>query len=359
MKHRRLLTALLACCLLAALPGCGKEPWGRSPSPTESPIGGDGTDAVTAAPQRKNPITGREDMGDAASDRPVGVMIANNDFIQGEQVGIAGADMWMEAETEAGITRLMAVFSSPTRIPSSIGPIRSARSPFVHVAEALGLAYVHAGGSAPALANIAATDIGDIDLDSGEGMNYSWRDDEYRQTHAYEFCLRTSGENMDRFIRDHGYSTTATRSIPWQFGSQTGTPATSVDIRMSSAQVISFEYDSEHGVYDKFNGAAKVRHCDITGTPIQAENILVLYTDKFWETEETLDFYLRTGTGTLFSSGFTRPFEWNRSDSGFSMTEEDGSPLTLSEGRIYLCVVSMEYDGTLSYSAPDPAQAAP
>lgn len=347
MNRFRVFCVFLCFLLVISFTGCGGDGVPFLPG-TDGTQSTESQPSATASPQKKNPLTGREDMAGEANDRPVGVMIANNDFIQGEQVGIAGADMWMEAETEGGITRIMAIFSAASRLPASIGPIRSARSPFVHVAEALGLAYVHAGGSAPALQNIASADIGDIDLDTGEGANYSWRDDDYRQTHAYEFCLRTGGEQIGRYLWDHSYSLTATRTVPWSFGTQTGTPAGSVDLSFSNSQRVSFVYDSENGVYDKFNGSQKIRHCDINGTPIQAENVMVLFTDKFWETQETFDFYLQTGTGKLFSGGLTRSFEWTRANGAFLFTEEDGSPLLLSKGRTYLCVVGTEYEGNLT-----------
>lgn len=337
--------------MLGTLSGCQSAETPESGGTTTA--AGTASTTTAPAPVSVNPLTGKNDMNGSTSDRPVGIMIANNDFIQDAQVGIADADMWMEAETEAGITRIMAVFANSSRIPSSIGPIRSARSPFVHVAEALGFAYVHAGGSLPALSNISSADIADINLDTEEGADYSWRDEEYYQYHDYEFCLRTGGKEMTDYIADHNYSTAAVRSVPWTFGGQTGSKATTVDIRMSDAQLIQFEYNEESGLYDKYNGYDEIRHCDINGTPIQTENILVLYTDKFWETEETIDFYLQSGTGYVFSQGKTRQFEWTRSGDGFIMTEQNGDKLALSEGRVYLCVVSSEYEGSLSYGGSE------
>lgn len=53
-------------------------------------------------------------------------MIGNNDKSR-PQHGLDQADLYVEAETEGGITRIMAVFANAARVPSQLGPVRSAR----------------------------------------------------------------------------------------------------------------------------------------------------------------------------------------------------------------------------------------
>ena len=77
--------------------------------------------------------------------------------------------------------------------------------------------------------------------------------------------------------------------------------------------------------------------------------MLVLYSDKYWENDTTIDFYFQSGEGYVFSNGVMRRFNWTRDDSGFTMTEEDGTKLTLAEGKVYLCVASTSYESGLLY----------
>lgn len=56
------------------------------------------------------------------------VMIGNNDKSR-PQYGLDQADMYVEAETEGGITRIMAVFANAARVPAQLGPVRSAGRP--------------------------------------------------------------------------------------------------------------------------------------------------------------------------------------------------------------------------------------
>lgn len=306
------------------------------------------TTTTTATPLQENPITGVADMNGSSLSRPVGIMVANNDFIQDEQVGLGAADMWMEAETEGGITRMMAVFANSERVPEAIGPVRSARTPFAKVAEALGLGYAHAGGSYTALSYIASSDIGDLDVNGGDnGSAYSWRDSSY--PHDYEYRLRTNGEMLTQYISDMGYSTTAVRDVPWTFGEQTGETANKISVTMSGAQTIGFTYDSTQKVYTKTNGYSESVHTDSAGTAITPNTVLVLYTDKYWENDTTIDFYLQNGEGYVFSNGVMRRFDWSRDASGFTMTEKDGSKLTIGEGKVYLCVVASSYSSDISY----------
>ena len=348
-RYVRLACEASAAAMLLTFSACNETPPGLDVDvPTIDAETTVPTVTTTAAPVTDNPLTGLADMNQSNLSRPVGVMVANNDFIQGEQVGIGTADMWMEAETEGGITRMMAIFSNTERVPQAIGPVRSARTPFVKVAQALGLGYTHAGGSYTALAYLASSDVADLDVNAGEdGGAYSWRDNDF--PHDYEYRLRTNGTMLTKYAADMDYSVIPTRDIPWTFGEQTGETANEISIAMSGAQTIGFTYDAAAGVYTKTNGYSKTPHKDSDGAAITPTSVLVLYTDKYQETNDTIDFYLQSGEGYVFSAGVMRRFDWTRDESGFTMTEKDGGKLTLAEGKIYMCVVASGYSSDISY----------
>ncbi len=348
MKVLKKGLCLLLAILMLTLCACGEEP-SQEPVEVTTTAPTETTTTVPTVPTEYEPknlnmITGLDDMGDSTLTRPVGIMVANNDFIQDEQVGLASADMWVEIETEGGITRIMAVFANTERVPEAIGPVRSARSPFFHVVEALGLAYCHAGGSYTALSKIANSYIADLDVNSDD---YSWRDTSY--PHDYEYTLRTNADELTRYMNDRGYKTYAVNEFPWTFGEATGEAATDISLLLSGSQRIGFEWNEAEGVYYKTNSSGEYRHCDISGAPITAKNVLVLYSDQYWENDTTIDFYLGGGKGYLFSDGKMRRFDWSRDGNGFTMTEEDGSKLALAPGKVYMCVASTYLESSLSY----------
>ncbi len=358
---RTVLALILATVMLMSMSACGGEdkpadttqPTFTTAATTTAPtaVTGDPSEDPSTPPEQLatgyNKITGFDDMGGSDLTRPVGVMVANNDFIQDEQVGVGKADMWVEMETEGGITRLMAVFANTERVPEAIGPIRSARSPFFHVAEALGLAYVHAGGSYTALAMISRSNIADLDVNTGDSGAYSWRDGGY--PHPYEYRLRTGGEALTRYMNDRGYKTESVAEIPWTFGEQTGETATDIDIKLSYTQKIGFTYDEATGLYQKTNGSSETPHVDGQGNAIAAKSVIVLYTDKIMENDLTHDFALGYGEGYVFCDGVMRRFDWSRDGDGFTMTEKDGTKLTLAQGKVYMCVAATEFAGNITY----------
>jgi len=346
--YTRVWCAVLALVMMLALSACNiEEVIEDLPTiPTTSDPVIEPTDTEI---DRRNIITGLDDMNGSELTRPVGVMVANNDFIQDEQVGLSKADMWVEAETEGGITRIMAVFAGTDRVPDSIGPVRSARSPFFHTVEALGLAYSHAGGSYTALDMIARSNIADLDVNTTNDSDYAWRDSSY--PHDYEYRLRTSGECLTKYMADKGYKQYQVIDWPWTFGDKTGdAAATDLTIKMSGAQTIGFDYDSGAGVYQKNNGSYETPHKDIDGGALTASNVLVLYSDKIWENDTTIDFYLQSGQGYVFSGGTMRRFDWSRDSEGFHMKETDGTQLTLKTGKTYMCIVATEFESAMSYS---------
>ncbi len=351
-QYKRLLCVVLAVVLAVTLCAChlGELVEELPDVPSLDPVT---TETTAGEPEvdTRNIITGLDDMGESQLTRPVGVMVANNDFIQDEQVGLSKADMWVEAETEGGITRIMAVFAGSDRVPESIGPVRSARSPFFHTVEALGLAYAHAGGSYTALAMIANSNIADLDVNSAAAESkYAWRDNNY--PHDYEYRLRTSAEGLTQYMTDKGYKQYQVMDWPWTFGDKTGdTAVNTISIKMSGAQTIGFAYDSGTGLYQKTNGSSRTAHKDIDGGALAATNVLVLFSDKYWENDTTIDFYLQSGQGYVFSDGTMRRFDWSRDSEGFHMQETDGSQLTLNTGKTYMCIVATEYESAMTYTA--------
>ena len=141
--NKRILTILTALCLTGALAGCGtgnpgSVPASSQPAP-ETTVGTTAPPTTSPPTQPKgdfNIFTGEDSLAAGADTRPVAVMIGNNDKSR-PQYGLDQADMYVEAETEGGITRIMAVFANAARVPAQLGPVRSARSPFALLAQSL------------------------------------------------------------------------------------------------------------------------------------------------------------------------------------------------------------------------------
>lgn len=221
----RLLAAILAGALAApVLMGCSLPTGGSASEPKSSAAAGNvtsgGEPRPTAPALDFNPLTGLYDMEKGDSFRPLAAMIGNNDRSR-PQFGLEKADLYVEAETEGGITRIMAVFANASRVPEQLGPIRSARTPFVLLAQSLDAIYAHCGGSVNGLKAIKERKIQDIEGLIYDGSTY-WRDAELRKTKGAEYSMMTSGELLEKRIAAKEYPSETSRGAPYVFGEREG-----------------------------------------------------------------------------------------------------------------------------------------
>ena len=200
-KAHRLIAAVLGAACLLSLSACsGQEgPEGESSSPAgqsnASTTGGtEGPGTQPPVTNDVNPLTGVADITPGASVRPIALMVENSSTAR-PQLGLDEADVFLEAETEGGITRIMAVFAGASRVPDEIGPLRSARSPFVTVAQSLDAVYCHAGGSTLGLANIQKFGLDDVNFLSNASQA-GWRDPELSSQRGTEHSLLSGGQKL-------------------------------------------------------------------------------------------------------------------------------------------------------------------
>ena len=350
--------ALLTASIVLTSSSCTTS--GLRPSSSDSTTSGSSetgttvTNAVTTQTSKSNlglnMFTGEYDIASSESTRPIALMIGNNAQSR-PQYGLEKADMYIEAETEGGITRIMAVFANVSRVPDQLGPIRSARTPFVYLSEALDTVYCHAGGSPKGLATITSTNIGHIDGCSYDGTTF-WRDATLRKTKGLEYSMMTSGTKLLSRMSSLKLRNTTSRKSPFTFGSKSGsTAANNVEIFLSGTQTISFTYNTTEQRYYKINGslASGFAHKAASGTQISSKNVIVMYDTKSLEAKDdeglkdTYAFALSSGTGLVCSNGTSRSIKWSRSSFGLSFTETDGTSLTVAAGQSYICLVDTSY----------------
>lgn len=348
MGTHRLLGLLSAACLLLTLAGCGGEPEASSePAPTTTTTT---TTAVTTTTTTTAPLlginafTGIRDMKTDAN-RPIGFVVSDETSSL-TQLGVESADFFFEAETEAGIPRILAIYASVDRIPEAIGPVRSARPHFVKIAAALNVIYCHIGGSSSGLQ--AIRDLGVKEITEAfvihpvlkNSANFSWNRSAF------------TAEKVRNDIRRRGLPTKGAPTSPFQFGNKAGTqPATTVDVQISETYDMAFTYDTASGKYQKHRNSLDTPvHKTYTGGPIAVENVIVMFDRRTIDRVEQkadggtmtrYNFDLKTGHGLLATGGTARSIRWQCSKTGLQFFESDGTtPLTVATGKTYLCLTS-------------------
>ncbi len=351
------LTALaLAVILPASLAACGESKAPNTTTPTTQTTLSPGVDpnedlstpATTGKPVEQgglNVLTGEYNMT-TVNNRPVAYVITDEDSNH-IQINLDKADFYFEAETEAGIPRIMAVFSSIDRIPDEIGPVRSARPHFVKMAHALDALYSHIGGSDSGLETIKQLGVDDIYgaeqtnsvLASHKG-NFSWN----RKTFLKNRVMKA--------IQNRGYAVTTNKVSPYTFGDKAGTnAATTVDVKISNNYHMAFTYDAARGVYQKHrNSLSSPIHSSYsgngyTGGIIEAKNVIVMYDTRSFYTDQygkqRVDFEMKEGKGVIATNGKSRDICWKNTANGMKYYEADGTtPLTVAVGKTFVCLAS-------------------
>lgn len=136
MRANRMLGVALVMGVALTGSACSSDSDGKPPG--VQPQGAPAVPSPSPAAPPEHPFTGKPI---AARDPVLAVKIENTSAGK-PQMGLRSADIVYVEQVEAGLTRLMAIFSS--KLPSQVGPVRSARISDLHILPQFGrpaLAY--------------------------------------------------------------------------------------------------------------------------------------------------------------------------------------------------------------------------
>ena len=212
------------------------------------------------------------------NDRSIAVMIDNHDDAW-PQAGLQRAYMVYEIIVEGGETRLMALFKGADDV-EKIGPVRSARHYFIDYAMENDAIYTHFGESPQASSDIKKYSIDEIDGISEDGTTF-WRVKDKAAPHN----AVTSMENLLQSAKNKKYKMTSNEEsvlnyVTDEVNLEDGQGAVNVTIPHSQLQTVSYEYDEENKVYERF--ARKEAQVDWdTDEPITVKNIIITFCDNY------------------------------------------------------------------------------
>ena len=283
--------------------------------------------------------------------RPLAVIV-NNIHVALPQSGITSADIIYEMLSEGDITRLIAIYQS--YIPEKIGPVRSARDYFVDFAFNHDAIFIHHGASESGYSRIRGSQITVLDGMALEGSVF-WRDRTYPAWAGIsgQRPLEHSSYTGWTRIYTHLYSRNLRREINddpnlgFIFGIQPNEPtgiAERVTIPFSPGYPRIFIFDSTSGLYYVEHRAGQLLDA-VTQEQVTVTNILIQLTViQNIAGDAAGRRTVRTtgeGTGYLITGGTYRPVTW-ASDGTNSPTRwyfEDGTPLVLTPGRTWICIL--------------------
>ncbi len=281
-----------------------------------------------------------------AENRPIAVMIDNDNKKAWPHAGISDAYLIYEITVEGAATRLMALFPYSVNT-EKIGPVRSARHYFLDYALEHDALYTHFGWSPKAIKDIPALGINNINGLYDKGF---WRERKYAGDYHSAF---TSIEKLKETVKAKGYRTDRQKS-PMKFSENArdieGETASSIAFAFASFYNVRFEYDAEKGTYKRIvNGSPYKLQEDIE---IAAENIIVMIMSEapLGDGSPRINISdVGEGNGYFVTRGKYIPIKWSKTarDKETVYKDTEGNEIALNPGQTWVEIVSPKMKVTI------------
>ena len=326
MKHKKLTMFAAAACVVIAglaigLTACGTpEPEPEAEEPPKPVI---------------NPLTGiTVDQGfdeNALTRRPVAIVVENSPSAR-PQWGMDdenySPDIILEGEVEGGITRTLWFYADQKKLPEQIGPMRSARPPYIRFSELFDAIFIHWGQSHSKGDYIGAKEVFKTDVvDHINQMSFENKcglyDRDFSRPVSSEHTGIIYGDKVDDAIEEYGcrkkprkdgYTELKFNETAQPMGD---TPANEIRVDYSTRsdwETTVWSYDPEDKLY----------HTDNFQNDLVRDNLLILWDETEYITKSDYqgaggsvtycDYKLGGGKGTLISQGTAKEIEWQIKD---------------------------------------------
>ncbi|MGH8192212.1 MAG: DUF3048 domain-containing protein [Rhodanobacteraceae bacterium] len=291
------------------------------------------------------PLNGYKVSPSVAERRPIAITIDNFAPDARPQSGISQASLVYETLAEGGITRLMAVFLEHDS--AMVGPIRSTRIYFNHLAAGLGVILGHDGGNRDAQRELPS-DSTIYNEDSDYNHQPFWR----TSTRAIPHNEYTSTYKLRAYAKAHGGSITGSRvTLPHKDDAALGQRPTNpivlhVDFSYTDYN-IEWSYDRATNTYLRYaNGIPQTDAS--TGKQLSADNVVVMYTHERPDPDPYTpgSIYLDTeGSNkvTVYQDGKAMNGTWSKSDKDAPLRwlNSSGNQIPLNRGDTWVDLVPL------------------
>lgn len=329
---------IFAVILLLALSGCGHKEKTVQQEPNKPPESGEVSRNVKdLSPKYPYPLTGIE-AKKPSENRSVAVMI-NNYPAARPQSGLAEADIVYEVLAEGDITRFLAIYQSEK--PKRIGPVRSARDYFIHLAKGYGSLYIAHGYSPEAYEMLSAGYIDNINGMQYDGTLFKRSSDRKPPHNSY-----ISYENILKGAKlKHYEMNTPPSDLDFMKADEaeqvSGQDGKSIMIHYSHDSLfnVEYEYDADTEKYKRFSGGEQTADLE-SKRPVLLDNLFIVATEhKVMDEKGRRDINLTSGgKAYLFQKGKYREVEWRNVD-GRILPFENGEEVKFVPGKTWINIV--------------------
>ena len=328
-------------------PAATEAPATEAPE-TEPPVT---TEAPTEAPiVYRNPLNG--EIVDAPFTNRIFAVSINNLKEALPHKGVYQADVFMEMFVNHSIIRGLALYSDIASV-ESIGSIRSTRPIFTDIAGHYDTFVAHAGGSDEALNDQKRSGIDNMNVDTQNETDYSYRDQDRVGKYSFEHTLFAKGAGLLDTVEKKGFRITQDPDKFYGFlFTEDGTP---IGGETANSVTVSFHYRGSYKdtvmVYNEKLGGYVYNQYDmemtdgVTGDPEVFENVLILLgTDKLDAMGYHIFDFMGGGEGYFACNGQIIPIRWECAGDHEPITyyTMDGEPLYIGVGSTYMGLAELK-----------------
>lgn len=310
------------------------------------------TAATTAAPVvYNNPLTNEAGLSQSAIDkRPVAIVVENAAAAR-PQWGMDdennAPDIIIEGEVEGGETRMLWMFADYSAVPEQVGPVRSARPPFIRFSQLFDSIFVHWGQSASKGNYVGADKVfKSEDVDHINQMAFSDKVGLYGRDKSRKVSSEHTGvlygANLPAAIEQEKFRTDIEKDSfsAFSFNNEN----TAVGTEACNTLSVAFSGRSQKKTWT-YNAEDKLYHTDDYNNDVTRTNLLVLYDNteyivkdnyKNGKSETYCDYRLAGGSGKLASMGTVTEITWSVENGILVIKDSTGKEVNLNTGKTWI-----------------------
>ncbi len=304
-----------------------------------------------------NPLTGSFDFDEKAAERRICGFVVENAQPARPQVGMDdpkySPDMIVEGEVEGGISRMFWMWADYKKLPEVIGPMRSARPPFIRFAAMFDSYFIHWGMSHTEGGYIGANTVfrryntDHIDqMSFANESNLYFRD--YSLGQSQEHTGRVRGENVPAALKEADFRMEPKERTKLKWREENGT----VGNKKCDEVTVTFSNRSgnTHWTYDKEKNVYKT---DSFRNDTTRDNLIIL-TDKTRYVTNAIylghgvtycDYLMKGGRGYVISNGTYTKIKWRRDGQKLILYKEKKNKIPKTEEEIAADKAAAEAEG--------------
>ena len=297
---------------------------------------------VIPPPPPSNPLTGElveDGFDESALNRRIAAFVVENTPDARPQWGLVdekySPDVVLMGEVEGGITRTLWMYADYNKLPEVIGPMRSARPPYIRFSELFDSIFIHWGQSASKDNYVGANTVFRKDkVDHINQMTLDDKEDLYGRDQTRKVSSEHRGilygAKVPATIKNEGFRTEPKEYSKLAFFEQAQPAST------ETAAQITVRYSKQSDWEDtvwKYNTEDEKYHTDLFDCDFSRDNILVLYDDTEYITKENYhgtgasvtycDYLFKGGKAQLFTKGSVKELQWQRKAGKLMLIDPD------------------------------------